>query len=239
MVFWVVKLTHEPVDIWWCMSSNVSDKQCNELRWDIVEHGTVCIHLREDLTWNREKSSENKLQDVTDLKLKCKGVLLTIQRYLQWKEEPHVERQTYGTCLLHLGTRDKTISHSFVVGFKRVRLENSLTWGDSLNMGAQTIRGVEWCLAARANVCVPLTALSPPFARTVCVPMMTWRQTRSCTLMNMLVPGAFQYHLMHFIPYSHETWPQIWQRLWSPLFQCQLWRDWLPSHAPGGKWRTQ
>lgn len=54
------------------------------------------------------------------------------------------------------------------------KLENLRTWGESLNMGAQTISGVEWCLAARARVCVPLTALSPPFARTVCVPMMTW-----------------------------------------------------------------
>lgn len=52
-----------------------------------------------------------------------------------------------------------------------------LTWGESLNMGAQTIRGVEWCLAASARVCVPLTALSPPLARTVCVPMMTWKET--------------------------------------------------------------
>lgn len=47
------------------------------------------------------------------------------------------------------------------------------TWGESLNMGAQTIRGVEWCLAARARVCVPLTALRPPLASTVCVPMIT------------------------------------------------------------------
>ena len=50
------------------------------------------------------------------------------------------------------------------------------TCGESLNMGAQTMSGVEWCLAASANVWVPLTALSPPFARTVCVPMMTWRE---------------------------------------------------------------
>lgn len=52
------------------------------------------------------------------------------------------------------------------------------TCGESLNMGVQTISGVEWCLAARARVWVPLTARSPPFAKTVCVPMMTYRETR-------------------------------------------------------------
>lgn len=44
-------------------------------------------------------------------------------------------------------------------------------------MGVQTISGVEWCLAARARVWVPLTARSPPLAKTVCVPMMTCRET--------------------------------------------------------------
>lgn len=48
------------------------------------------------------------------------------------------------------------------------------TCGESLNMGAHTMRGVEWCFAARASVCVPLSARRPPLARTVCVPMMTW-----------------------------------------------------------------
>lgn len=56
------------------------------------------------------------------------------------------------------------------------KLESLPTWGESLNIGAQTISGVEWCLAARARVCVPLTALRPPFARTVCVPIMTWKE---------------------------------------------------------------
>lgn len=59
--------------------------------------------------------------------------------------------------------------------------EDPLTWGESLNMGVQTIRGVEWCLAARASVCVPLTALNPPLARTVCVPMMTWGESDNHT----------------------------------------------------------
>lgn len=33
--------------------------------------------------------------------------------------------------------------------------------------------GVEWCLAASARVCVPLTAIRAPLARIVFVPMMT------------------------------------------------------------------
>lgn len=57
-----------------------------------------------------------------------------------------------------------------------------LTCGESLNMGVQTISGVEWCLAARARVWVPLTARSPPFAKTVCVPMMTCRERDIKTL---------------------------------------------------------
>lgn len=99
--------------------------------------------------------------------------------YLQWRAEPHVERQTCGTCPLHLETEERKregvntsvcvcvwemTSHSFVI----------VTCGESLNMAAHTISGVEWCLAASARVCVPFTALNPPLARTVCVPMITW-----------------------------------------------------------------
>lgn len=48
-----------------------------------------------------------------------------------------------------------------------------LTCGESLNMGAHTMSGVEWCLAASARVWVPLTAIRAPLARIVFVPMMT------------------------------------------------------------------
>lgn len=41
-------------------------------------------------------------------------------------------------------------------------------------MGAHTMRGVEWCFAARARVCVPATALREPLARIVFVPMITF-----------------------------------------------------------------
>lgn len=48
------------------------------------------------------------------------------------------------------------------------------TCGESLNMGAHTMSGVEWCFAASARVWVPATALREPFARIVFVPMITF-----------------------------------------------------------------
>lgn len=45
MVFWVVKFAHQSVDVRRCMSSDVRDEKCDELRWDIVEHRTVHVHL--------------------------------------------------------------------------------------------------------------------------------------------------------------------------------------------------
>lgn len=52
MVLWVVKFTHQSVDVWRCVSSDVGDEQCDELGRDIVKHRTVHIHLWENLTWN-------------------------------------------------------------------------------------------------------------------------------------------------------------------------------------------
>lgn len=50
MVFWVVKLAHQSVDVRRCMSSDVGDEQRDELRWDVVKHRTVHVHLGEYLT---------------------------------------------------------------------------------------------------------------------------------------------------------------------------------------------
>lgn len=43
-----------------------------------------------------------------------------------------------------------------------------------MNMGAQTMSGVEWCLAASARVWVPVTARRAPLAKMVFVPMITF-----------------------------------------------------------------
>lgn len=50
MIFWVVKFAHQPIDVRRCVTSDISDEQCDELRRNIVKHWAVNIHLREDLT---------------------------------------------------------------------------------------------------------------------------------------------------------------------------------------------
>lgn len=62
----------------------------------------------------------------------------------------------------------------------REQLEtDTRTCGESLNIGAQMMSGVEWCFAASAKVCVPVTALRAPLARMVFVPMITFGTERN------------------------------------------------------------
>lgn len=50
MVLRVVQLTHQAVDVGWRVSSDVGDEECDELWGNVIKHGAVSVHLRQDLT---------------------------------------------------------------------------------------------------------------------------------------------------------------------------------------------
>lgn len=50
VVLGVVQLAHQAVDVGRSISTDVGDEECDEFRGDVIKHGTVSIHLRQDLT---------------------------------------------------------------------------------------------------------------------------------------------------------------------------------------------
>lgn len=46
MIFRVVKFTHQTVNVWWSVSTDVWDEQCDEFRRDVVKYRTVSVDLR-------------------------------------------------------------------------------------------------------------------------------------------------------------------------------------------------
>lgn len=50
VVLRVVQLAHQAVDVGRCISPDVGDEEGDELRGNIIKHGAVSVHLRQDLT---------------------------------------------------------------------------------------------------------------------------------------------------------------------------------------------
>ena len=148
--------------------------------------------------------------------------------YLLWMGAPHAERRTYGTYPLHLETkgreyccylsvvRDNILYNDIYKYSINGPCFSKFTWGESLNMGAHTIRGVEWCLAASASVCVPLTALSPPFARMVCVPIMTWGEIIRQAYLKVLITIPKQLRLQDKWRRGHTSYD-------TKILNCKSW----------------
>lgn len=182
MVIWVVKFTHQPVDIRRGVSPNVWDEERDELWWHVVKDRTVHVHLWEDLTCDTQSvekiAGENPQHSAGE---KQSGWFSRIT-FSEWKNFLWRDKLVKSVFFIwELNCKEKKrVFCPFALPknmHKCVRCTNIQTCGESLNMGVQTISGVEWCLAARARVWVPLTARSPPLAKTVCVPMMTCRET--------------------------------------------------------------
>lgn len=86
VIIWVVKFTHKPVDVRWCMSPNVWDEESDELWWHVVKHRTVHVHLWENLTCDTQSAEKRQV--------KIHNTTLVKNRAFGFQELPSVKGRT-------------------------------------------------------------------------------------------------------------------------------------------------